>query len=125
MCCKVRHRFAKPPFRNGLTGSIPVSSAKLTCRVKAASSVSVNLAPILILMYFNINVLENFFKSFMPATKKLIEDLWNTDRPELVEFLNEYTKMLGASGYGYQYMADMKEHAKNAPHEYTDPWKSL
>ena len=28
MCCKVRQRFAKPSFRNGQTGSIPVSSAK-------------------------------------------------------------------------------------------------
>jgi hypothetical protein len=29
MCCKVRQEFAKLSFRNGLTGSIPVSSAKL------------------------------------------------------------------------------------------------
>ena len=28
MCCKVRQEFAKLSFRNGLTGSIPVSSAK-------------------------------------------------------------------------------------------------
>ena len=27
MCCKVRPGFAKPPFRNGLIGSIPISSA--------------------------------------------------------------------------------------------------
>ena len=27
MCCKVRQEFAKLSFRNGLTGSIPVSSA--------------------------------------------------------------------------------------------------
>lgn len=93
--------------------------------MKAASSVSVNLAPILIIMYFNLNVLENFFSQFMPATKKLIEDLWNADRTELVAFLNEYTKMIGASGYGYQYLADMKDHAETSPHEYTNPWKTL
>ena len=29
MCCKVRQEFAKLSFRNGLTGSIPVSSAKI------------------------------------------------------------------------------------------------
>lgn len=76
-------------------------------------------------MYFNLNVLENFFKTVMPSTKKLIEDLWSTDRKELIEILNEYTRMLGASGYGYQYFVDMKEHATTAPHEYTDPWKTL
>ena len=27
MCCKVRQGFAKPSFRNGLIGSIPISSA--------------------------------------------------------------------------------------------------
>lgn len=76
-------------------------------------------------MHFNLNVLENFFNTVMPSTKRLIEELWNADRSELVEILNEYTKMIGCSGYGYQYFVDMREHAKVAPHEYTDPWKTL
>lgn len=61
----------------------------------------------------------------MPSTKKLIEDLWPSDRKELIELLNEYITLIGARGYGYQYFVDMKEHAEAAPHDYTDPWKVL
>ena len=73
---------------------------------------------------FKPDTLEKFF-TFMPATKRLIQDLWGADRPELIALLAEYMNVMGSNAYGYQYFADMAEHARTAPHSYTDPWKIL
>ena len=71
------------------------------------------------------DTLEQFFQKVMPSTKKLIEELWNLDRLELVEILKEYAKAIGPIGYGYEYFVRMQEHASTAPHDYTNPWKVL
>ena len=34
MCCKVQQRLAKPSFRNGLIGSIPIASANKEIKMK-------------------------------------------------------------------------------------------
>lgn len=74
---------------------------------------------------FKPSVLEDFFARNMPATKALIENLWNSDRIELIEVLNEYLRMMGSDAYGWSYIHNLRELAKTVPHEYTNPWKVM
>ena len=45
---------------------------------------------------FKPDTLEKFF-TFMPATKRLIQDLWGADRPELIALLAEYMNVISLS----------------------------
>lgn len=76
-------------------------------------------------MLYNINHLESFFTYVMPATKNLIEEMWQTNRTELVNILHEYMSLMGSNAFGYTQFKDMSEHAAIAPHAYTNPWKAL
>lgn len=76
-------------------------------------------------MHPNLSHLESFFTYVMPATKNLIEEMWQVNRPELVSLLHEYMSLMGANAFGYSQFKDMADHAEVAPHAYPNPWKTL
>ena len=70
-------------------------------------------------------VLEAFFEQYMPATKTVIEELWNSNRQELCIFLNECLASKIMPDWSLQHFYSMINHSKNASHIYTSPWDVL
>jgi len=69
--------------------------------------------------------LEIFFAQYLPATKRVIEDHWQTNRPEVIAFLDEYIATGIADSWMFPYFKDMIYWAKTAPHTYSNPWDVL
>lgn len=69
--------------------------------------------------------LEAFFSRYLPSMKQIIEDHWHYNREELIAFLTECMTMSVEGTWMDPYFKELLRHAKTAPHDYTDPWKSL
>lgn len=68
--------------------------------------------------------LEMFFSQYLPGMKVVIEDYWENNKEELVKFLDECIEY-GVSDWMTPHFELMREWAKTAPHNYTNPWKVL
>lgn len=66
--------------------------------------------------------LEIFFSQYLPSFKVLIEDYWNNNRQELIDFLSDCVSSKSMPLWMDTYFLTMIQRAKLVPHEYTDPW---
>lgn len=74
---------------------------------------------------FDPKPLEIFFAQYLPATKRVIEEHWQYNRPEVVFFLSEYISAGIADSWMHPYFMDMITWANTAPPTYSNPWEVL
>lgn len=66
--------------------------------------------------------LEIFFSQYLHSFKAVIEDYWDNNREELIHFLSDCVTSKAMPSWMDPYFLSMLDHAKTAPHEYTNPW---